>query len=98
MEQYIKKSALVAEIEKRINFNVKLNAHSRLDECNAILSFVNNLEVKEVDLEKALSDLDREIKDFVTTDEFEKDSAIGGHYWAIAKHAFLFGLKTQKGE
>lgn len=50
------------------------------------------------DLEKALSDLDREIKDFVTTDEFEKDSAIVGHYWAIAKHAFLLGLQAHKGE
>lgn len=50
------------------------------------------------DLEKALSDLDREIKDFVTTDEFERDSAIGGHYWAIAKHAFLLGLKVKEEE
>ena len=50
------------------------------------------------DLEKLLSDLDRKIKDFVTTEEFEKDSAIAGNYWAIAKHAFLLGLKTQKVE
>ena len=50
------------------------------------------------DLEKALSDLDREIKDFVTTDEFERDSAIAGHYWAIAKHAFLLGMKVKEGE
>lgn len=48
------------------------------------------------DLEKALSDLDKDIKEFVTTDEFEKDSAIAGHYWAISKHAFLLGLKAQK--
>ena len=48
------------------------------------------------DLEKVLSDLDKDIKEFVTTDEFEKDSAIAGHYWAIAKHAFLLGLKAQK--
>ena len=51
MEQYIPKSALVAEIEKRINFNEKLNAHSRLDECNAILSFIDSLEVKEMEEE-----------------------------------------------
>ena len=50
------------------------------------------------DLEKALSDLDKDIKEFVTTDEFEKDSAIAGYYWAIAKHAFLLGLKVKKGE
>lgn len=44
----IDKASLVAEIEKRINFNEKLNAHSRLDECNAILSFIDTLEVKEI--------------------------------------------------
>lgn len=43
-------------------------------------------------------DLDKDIKEFVTTDEFEKDSAIAGYYWAIAKHAFLLGLKVKKGE
>ena len=48
MAQYINKAALVAEIERRINFNETLNAHSRLDECNAILSFIDTLEVKEV--------------------------------------------------
>ena len=63
------------------------------------LEFIySNKKEEKLDLEKALSDLDREIKDFVTTDEFEKDSAIAGHYWAIAKHAFLLGLKAQKGE
>lgn len=62
------------------------------------LEFIySNKKEENFDLEKALSDLDREIKDFVTTDEFEKDSATAGHYWAIAKHAFLLGLKT-KGE
>lgn len=50
MARYIELDALVAEIEKRINFNEKLNAHSRLDECNAILSFLDTLEAKEVDL------------------------------------------------
>ena len=63
------------------------------------LEFIySNKKEEKLDLEKALSDLDREIKDFVTTDEFEKDSAIAGHYWAIAKHAFLLGLKAQKEE
>lgn len=45
----IDKDTLVAEIEKRINFNKTLNSHSRLDECKAILSFIDTLEVKEVD-------------------------------------------------
>jgi hypothetical protein len=45
----IDKNRVVAEIEKRINFNEKLNAHSRLDECNAILSFLDTLEAEDVD-------------------------------------------------
>lgn len=55
-------------------------------------------EHSKVDLEKALSDLDKDMKEFVTTEEFERESETCGHYWAIAKHAFLLGLKTQKGE
>lgn len=58
---------------------------------------MENIELK-FDLEKQLSDLDRKIKEFVTTEEFKKDSAIAGHYWAIAKYAFLLGLKAQKVE
>lgn len=54
------------------------------------------IEPKSVELDELLSDLDKEMKDFITTDEFDRDSAIGGHYWAIAKHAFLLGLKNGK--
>lgn len=68
--------------------------------CNHILdgNYGKLVEVKEVDLEKLLSDLDRYIKEFVATEEFERESIIAGHYWVIAKHAFLLGLKTQKGK
>lgn len=55
MVQYINKTALVAKIEKRINFNERLNAYPRLDECNEILSFINTTEVKDVDLEKEIN-------------------------------------------
>ena len=48
-----------------------------------------NIKEENFDLEKVLSDLDKYIKGF------EKDSAIASHYWAIAKHAFLLGLKAQ---
>ena len=54
------------------------------------------IEPKGVELDELLSNLDKEIKDFITTDEFDRDSAIGGHYWAIAKHAFLLGVKHGK--
>ena len=49
MEQYISKSALIAEIEKRKHRNV-LN-EGAFEEDIDILSFINTLEVKEVDEE-----------------------------------------------
>ena len=55
----IDKSALVAEIEKRINFNEKLNAHSRLDECYAILSFLDTLEVIKIGVDVCESEGDK---------------------------------------
>ncbi len=108
MEQYISKSALVAEIEKRINFNKTLNAHSRLDECNAILSFLETIEVKEVNLEEA-------IDDYIYTHDGRKRLALeldwkccnltlkgGDEIIKFAKHFFEFGMvvsnKAQKGE
>lgn len=94
MKHLIDKDALVAEITKRKKRNV-LN-EGAFEEDIDILSFINTLEVKEVDLEKALSDLDKDIKEFVTTEEFENESATAGHYWAIAKHAFLLSLNCSK--
>ena len=101
MTQYRSKSALVAEIE-RIEHETNYEPFTgevlgKRCACMSLLSFLDTLEVKEVDLDELLSNLDKDIKEFVTTQEFEKDSAVYGHYWAIAKHAFLFGLKV-KGE
>jgi hypothetical protein len=68
MEQYIPKSALVAEIERlrdgalirqknleSIGQETVLN-DMLASELNRILSFINTLEVKEVDLEKEISE------------------------------------------
>ena len=100
----IDKDKIVAEIEKAIDESVP----SHDQQCpwedgyycglHKAESIIDTLEVKEVDLEKLLSDLDRYIKEFVATEEFERESIIAGHYWVIAKHAFLLGLKTQKGK
>ena len=100
----IDKSAVIAEIERKYNQEVQWMKRQGYNEYHQglkdgysdILSFLDALKVKEVDLEKALSDLDKDIKEFVTTEEFENESATAGHYWAIAKHAFLLGLKAQK--
>ena len=55
MAQYISKDALVAEIERRIKSLHQVNSPREqevLYECKDILSFIDSLEVKEVDLEK----------------------------------------------
>lgn len=93
--EIIEVKSLYSPIYSRLDCNGKIVSEYYEDELEFIYP---NKKEENFDLEKALSDLDREIKDFVTTDEFEKDSAIAGHYWAIAKHAFLFGLKAYKGE
>lgn len=59
MEQYIDKSALTAEIERRRNYYeniqmIKPVYESNIEDFNELLSFLNTLEVKEVDLEKEI--------------------------------------------
>ena len=107
MEEYISKSALVAELKRLQDAlqdpamkreSMQDYAHGGNKIVNEIRSFLNTLKTKEVDLEKALSDLDKDIKEFITTEEFERESETYGHYWAIAKHAFLLGLEAQKRE
>ena len=101
MTQYIDKDALVAEIEKRRNFDKELKLYSRLDECNGILSFIDALEVKEVDLDKA-------IDDYIYTHDGRKRLALeldwkycnltlkgGNEIIKFAKHFFELGLFSQ---
>ena len=100
MEQYIPKSALVAEIERRIKAIPRGETDKRLKAVygneafvlHDLLSFINTLEVKEVDLKKEIDDAFLEdkcnITDFVSLAEFKR----------IAKHFFELGLKAQKGE
>jgi len=60
MAQYIDKSALVAEIERRRDYYKRnpllVNAKYCIDEDNAILKLLDTLEVKEVDFEKELDE------------------------------------------
>ena len=99
-------SKIVAEIEKCYNECLKRAKFIDSDYWNAkaeayrnVLAILDDtIEVKEVDLKKLLSDLDRHIKEFVATEEFERESTIAGHYWVIAKYAFLLGLKAQQGK
>lgn len=107
MAQYIDKNTLVAEIKNLENRYKKCPTRNSYEEglkegrfigYKDALYKINTIEAKEVDLDKALSDLDKDIKEFVITEEFKRESETCGHYWTIAKHAFLFGLnKAQEG-
>jgi len=96
MKQYIDKNALVAEIRKRLLPVIRDKHYDEWEEgqdseCIAILNIIDTLEVKEVDLNK-------EISQFIDTN-FEK--ATIGHKLSLkrtAKHFYELGLKTQKGE
>ena len=98
MTQYINNDALVAEIKRLIECCYKMCAgdldflqksypehYYSIETYKEILSFVNTLEVKEVDLEK-------ELRDFVVGD-------IDDYDMGLAKHFYELGLKAaQKGE
>lgn len=102
----IDKDEIVREIEKRIEAHkenlkdcdssiTEMILKGSMSAYQSFLHFLDTLEVKEANLDELLSNLDKDIKEFVTTEEFEKDSATYGHYWAIAKYAFLLGLKAR---
>ena len=88
MGEYIDKSALVAEIKKHRAIWDGMDG----DYCKGqrlaysdVISILNTLEVKEVDLEE-------EIKRFTTSKElYEADSVIK----AVAEHFYELGLKAQ---
>ena len=100
MEQYISKSALVAEIERRISV-LKANESvismlaggMFVNEFKDLLSFLDTLEVKEVNLEKEL-------------DEWVKYGPHTSYPWCTipdaikitAEHFYELGFKAQKGE
>lgn len=94
--KFIDKDALIAEIKKRLWLLVpKVTFHQQRAELEKLLSFIDTLEVKEVDLEK-------EFESFLDNIEgvprmWHSDEQIE---WAkdIARHFFELGLKAQKGE
>ena len=103
MTQYINKDALVAEIERLKNiYNDDENIHhvAKYNILVDILSFIDTLEVKEVNLEKELS-----LEDYKSF--FEKYPDLSDDWgfdeaWIFAKHFFELGMsvsnKPQKGE
>ena len=87
MAQYIDKSALVAEIERRRNEFINSLMTEQVHTLSDILDFIDTLEVKEVDINK-------EISQFIDAN-FEKAKI--GHKLSLrrtAKHFFELGLSV----
>ena len=113
MGKYINKSALLAEIERRISNHNKELKHASdedfvsswaSDEENqkfalvALIPFINTLEVKEVDLEKEIQDIHKHFHDYYgIVNSNTGEFAKVEDIVQIAKHFFELGLKT-KGE
>ena len=101
MEQYIKKSALVAEIERKINeinldiiedWRYRLQREHDIEVMKNILSLINTLEVKEVDLKK---EIDFYIESSLTgTNPIYTKGTVSCIIEKTAKHFFELGIKT----
>jgi hypothetical protein len=99
MAQYIDKAVLLAEIERKRNNEVQWMARQGYTDYNMglrdgyadILSYIESLEVKEVKINK-------EISQFI--DANFKEATIGHKLSLrrVAKYFFELGLKAQKGE
>jgi len=100
--ELIDKSAVVAEIERRIKTNKECMLglknldyyQGKVDALNDTIYSINTLEVKEVDLES-------EIKSWLSNGDITDTRYDDYDDWDIertAKHFFELGLKAQKGE
>ena len=105
MEQYIPKSAVVAEITRRIkeynslaNTAADNNLHNTLEanellirNYKSLISFLDSIEVKEVDLEK-------EIRRYRMRNPIiqHREESLYDYMANVAKHFFELGLQAQK--
>lgn len=101
MEQYISKSDVVAEIERRRRdwrYGSSIEAKFKREECDDILSFIYTLETKEVDLEEECKTYlknnftSKEAPNEFLTTLMQLDDMV-----LFAKHFYELGL-THKGE
>ena len=98
MTEYIPKDALVAEIKKRITSLYPKRGQGMVvteilkDHYEDLLSFINTLEVKEVDLDYIKDELDKIVK------IYKPDGDFGwGTLYNVATHFFELGLKAKQG-
>lgn len=110
MKHYIDKSALVAEIEKRKErcdtfYDIALSNNAEFAKVaieeqkrqyNSLLSFLNILEVKGVDLEKEIKDYFKNQLIIARSKGIDYQFIPSGE--EIAKHFFELGLRARKGE
>lgn len=94
----IDKDALLAEIERRKKYYeniqmIKPVYESNIEDFSELLSFINTLEVKDVDLDYIKDELDEVVKIHKPNGDFG-----WGTLYNVATHFFELGLKTQKGE
>ena len=102
--ELIDKAVVVAEIERRISV-LKTNESvismlaggMFVNEFKDLLSFLDTLETKEVDLKKEL-DYDDYIAFFKEHPEYNNGDWGFDECWVFAKYFFELGLKAQKGE
>ncbi len=98
MEQYIKKSALVAEIKRLRERAYELYGYSQFDTAyNNVLESIDTLEVKEMDLEKEL-DYDDYMSFFKEHPEYNNGDWGFDECWVFAQYCYKLGLKAQQGE
>ena len=104
MEQYIKKSALVAVIRKRLLPVIRDKHYDEWEEGQnseriAILGIIDTFEVKEVDLNEDINDFINEEYHYTEYDgKWVDEKDWRDSIQRCAKHFFELGLKAQKGE
>lgn len=94
MEKYIPLDALVTEIEKQRN--TYISEPSKYKVLSRILSFLDTIEVKDVDLEKEAN----EAWDYIFSSGWDENSRMAlkhDEYMAFAKHFFELGRVASNG-
>ncbi len=99
MARYIDKDALVVEIERRWKYDQGFSTEEETKAyqccCDDILSFINTLEVKEVNLEKEINKYIT--KNLTGVNSIYTKGSVSCIIKNAAKHFFELGLKAQKG-
>lgn len=93
MEPYIPKSDVVAEIERLDNYWHLSKSASGQAFVESLLSFLDTLEVKEVDYAPMDNDFERDAVNFCLDNGLNTTPRIAK---TIAKHFFELGIKAQK--